>query len=166
MQMNMQYEELPRMQMSLADVMPLIREQLATGQKVRFVPHGNSMWPMLRSGRDTVELSVLPQRLEKYDLVLYQRADGSYLLHRIIRVEAHGCTCVGDRQLRYEHGVQREQMIALVTAFCRDGHWRSIRHPVYRLYCRLWPACRFARRCQRKLQRLIRRLRMKKGNGE
>lgn len=159
--MNGQNDESPKMQVTLADMMPLFEEQLAAGQKVRFIPHGNSMWPMLRSGRDAVELSPLPQRLKKYDLPLYRRPDGRFLLHRIIRVEQNGCTCSGDRQLRCESGVKREQMIALVTAFCRNGRWYSVAHPIYWLYCRLWPVCKLGWRCWKKLRRGLRCLRMR-----
>lgn len=156
--MNGHYEESPKVQVTLADMMPLFQEQLAAGQKVRFIPHGNSMWPMLRSGQDIVELSPLPQRLKKFDLPLYQRSDGKFFLHRIICVEQNGYTCVGDGRLTYESGIRREQMIALVTAFCRDGHWYSVTHPAYWLYCRLWPICRLAWHCWKKLCRLYMRL--------
>ena len=154
--MNGQNEESPKMQVTLADMMPLFEEQLAAGQKVRFIPHGNSMWPMLHSGRDAVELSPLPQQLKKYDLPLYRRADGSYVLHRIVGVEQDSFTCAGDRQLRIESGVQKVQMIGLVTAFCHGGCWYPVTHPGYRLYCCLWPACKLAWRCWKGLRRALR----------
>lgn len=159
--MNGQYEQAQALQVTLADMMPLIREQLAAGQKVRFTPHGSSMWPMLRSGRDAVELSPLTQPPKKYDLPLYRRPDGTYILHRIIRLEQQGYTCAGDGQLRSETGVSAAQMIALVTAFCRNGRWYPVTHPGYRLYCRLWPACKAIRRCRNGLLRTLRRIRLR-----
>ena len=164
MLMNGVHKQPPKVQLPLEALMPLIREQLVAGQKVRLTPHGNSMWPMLRSGRDMVELSPLPQRLKKYDLPLYRRDDGRYLLHRIIRVEAGGCTCSGDGQLRREPGVQRAQMIALVTAFCRDGRWYPVSHPAYWLYCRLWPACKLGWRLVKGLRYRLKRLRSRRKN--
>jgi len=156
--MNGQNEGSPRIQVTLADMMPLFQEQLAAGQKVRFIPHGNSMWPMLRSGRDAVELSPLPPRLKKYDLPLYQRAGGGYVLHRIVHAAKDSFDCAGDRQLRIERGVQKAQMIGLVTAFCRKGRWYPVTHPGYWLYCRLWPACRVAWRCFKWLRRALHRI--------
>lgn len=155
--MNGQNEGSPRIQVTLADMMPLFQEQLAAGQKVRFIPHGNSMWPMLRSGRDAVELSPLPPRLKKYDLPLYQRACGNYVLHRIVRIAPDGFNCMGDGQLRIEPGVQKAQMIGVVTAFCREGRWYPITHPGYMLYCRLWPACKLVWRCWKRLRRVLHR---------
>ena len=117
--------------------MPLIREQLAAGQTVSFSPKGTSMLPMLRQGLDTVTLSHLPVQLRKYDLPLYQRPNGQYVLHRIVRCgEAY--SCIGDNQFRPETGVHREQMIALVTAFSRNGREWSVDSLPYQIYCRLW----------------------------
>ena len=54
-------------------LMPLLRERLAAGQTVRYLPfRGISMLPMLRQGKDSVELAPLPEKLKKYDLPLYQ----------------------------------------------------------------------------------------------
>ena len=48
-----------------AELMPLVRERLAAGQRVRYLPfRGISMLPMLRQGVDTVELSPLPEKLK------------------------------------------------------------------------------------------------------
>ena len=76
----------------LDNLMPLFRERLAAGQKVQFSPRGISMLPMLRQGKDSVILSPLPENLRKYDIPLYQREDGKYILHRIVEVgETYTC---------------------------------------------------------------------------
>ena len=120
----------------LEQVMPLIREQLASGRTVRFSPRGISMLPMLRYGLDDVILSPLPEKLRKYDLPLYQRDDGHYILHRIVKV-ADTYTCIGDNQFDYEQGVRHDQLIAIVTGFYREGKYWSVTDPRYRIYCRL-----------------------------
>ena len=56
--------------LSEEELMPLIKERLASGGKVRYLPfRGVSMLPMLRQGKDSVELSPLPPKLKKYDLL-------------------------------------------------------------------------------------------------
>ena len=124
-------------QSCLKELLPHIQEELASGKNVRIIPGGNSMLPMLHPGRDTVILSPLPERLKKYDLPLYRRSDGKFVLHRIVEV-GDTYTCVGDNQFQTEHGIRPEQMIALVTGFIRNGKERSVRDPGYRLYCRIW----------------------------
>lgn len=123
--------------LSLEQAMPLIRERLAQGQSVQFGPKGTSMLPMLRQGIDNVVLSPLPEKLKKYDLPLYQRDNGQYVLHRILKV-GESYTCIGDNQFEYERGVRQDQMIALATAFYRDGKLYRVDALPYRLYCRFW----------------------------
>lgn len=145
---------LPENTVQLEQLLPLIRERLAAGEAVSFMPRGTSMLPMLRQGRDAVVLSPLPETLRKYDLPLYRRENGQFVLHRIVKV-GDTYTCIGDNQFRQEPGVRREQMIGLVTAFRRDGKEYSVNSPRYRWYCRFW---HFSRPLRRVLYWLRRRM--------
>lgn len=130
----------------LDDVMPKIRELLANGQSVRLYPKGVSMLPMLRQGIDSVMLSPVKGRLKKYDLPLYRRRNGTYVLHRIVKA-GQTYTCVGDNQFTYEHNVEQEQLLAVVTGFYRDEKFRSVECFGYKLYCRFWHSTRLLRKC-------------------
>ena len=121
----------------LEQMMPLIRERLAAGHTVRFSPRGVSMLPMLRQGIDMVEFSPVPDKLKKYDLPLYQREGGQYILHRIVKA-GETYTCIGDNQFVLETGLQHNQMLALVTAFSRGNKWYSVDCWHYQIYCRVW----------------------------
>ena len=124
-------------QTSMAELMPLFLEQLSAGKTVKFSPRGISMLPMLRQGKDSVVLSPLPERLKKYDLPLYRRDNGQYVLHRIVEA-GDTYTCVGDNQFALETGLRHDQMIALVTAFDRGEKSCSVNEWQYKLYCRIW----------------------------
>ncbi|MBR5529858.1 MAG: S24/S26 family peptidase [Oscillospiraceae bacterium] len=142
----------------LDNLMPLFRERLEAGQRVKFSPRGTSMLPMLRQGVDTVTLSPLPEKLQKYDLPLYRRKDGKYVLHRIVET-GDTYTCIGDNQFVYEYGLTHEQMIAVVSSFTRGNREYRVGHFGYRLYCRLWHYSRKPRHfCRRALGWLCRRL--------
>ena len=136
--------------------MPLIRERLEMGQSVRFSPRGTSMLPMLRQGIDSVVLSPLPERLSKYDLPLYRRDNGQYVLHRIVAV-GETYTAVGDNQFDLEPGLRHGQMIALVTGFYRKDRFYAVTAPGYRLYCRYWHHSRPLRRFWRRAKGWLRR---------
>lgn len=138
-------------------LMPLIKERLAVGQSVRFGPKGTSMRPMLRQGIDKVVLSPLPGKLKKYDLPLYQRDNGAYVLHRIVKAE-DTYTCIGDNQFQLEPGVRSDQMIGVVTAFYRGAKRWEVTSCSYRLYCRLWHITRFLRCYWRALKAKVRGL--------
>ena len=121
----------------IEELMPIFREQLSAGHCVRFAPKGISMMPMLRQGLDSVVLSPVPEKLKKYDLPLYQRDDGKYILHRIVKT-GKTYTCMGDNQFAQETGLRHEQMIALVTAFYRGQRLIRADDLFYQLYCRIW----------------------------
>lgn len=145
-------DSLNNKQLSLEDLIPTIRQTLAQGRNVRFTPGGASMLPMLRHNRDVVILSPLPPKLKKYDLPLYRRDDGQYVLHRVVKV-GDTYTCMGDNQFHKEPNLRHDQMIGIVTAFIRDGKTVPVTALRYRLYCRLWHFGRFPRRCWQKVMR-------------
>lgn len=143
------------------ELMDLVRERMAAGQSVRYLPfRGISMLPMLRQGRDSVELSPLPDKLRKYDLPVYQYPSGKYVMHRVVEVKDDHYICNGDNLLQMEK-VYHNQMIAIVSAFTRDGKRIETDDPVYRLYCRFWCATRPIRHLWRRgiglLKRTVRR---------
>lgn len=129
---------------SLEDMMPVIREALSSGNTVQFSPRGISMEPMLRQGRDSVTLSPITKPLRKYDLPLYQRPDGAYILHRVVKTGVD-YTCIGDNQFQLEKGVKKEQMIGIVSGFLRNGKTYSVTDTGYQIYCRFWHYTRFFR---------------------
>lgn len=118
--------------------MEFVAERLASGQRVRYLKfRGVSMMPMLRQGRDSVELSPLPERLKKYDLPVYRREDGQYVMHRVVAVKEDHYICLGDNTLAFET-VYPEQMIGVVSAFKRGDKRIEVDCLVYQIYCRLW----------------------------
>ena len=121
----------------LETIMPLIKESLAGGKTVKFSPRGTSMLPMLRQGIDSVVLAPVPEKLSKFDIPLYQRDSGHYVLHRIVNAEKT-YTCIGDNQFELEKGLRHDQMIAVVCGFYRGNVYHSTSELSYRLYCRLW----------------------------
>ena len=139
--------------------MPLVRERLAAGQRVRYLPfRGVSMLPMLRQGIDSVELAPLPEKLRKYDLPVYQYPSGKYVMHRVVDVKDTHYVCLGDNTWRYET-IYPEMLVGVVSAFKRGDKRIEVDNPGYRLYSRIWvaifPVRKFLLRCKRCLRRLI-----------
>ena len=136
----------------MAEIAALMQESLAAGQSVRFSPKGVSMLPMLRQGIDSVILSPVSGPLKKYDIPLYRRDDGAYVLHRIVKA-GNTYTCIGDNQFILEPNVRQDQVIAVGTGFFRGDREISVSNPGYRLYARLWHWSRPARWIYRKVLR-------------
>ena len=149
---------LPEKIISLDQMMPLILEQIAQGHSVRLYPKGTSMRPMLRQGIDSVELSPVNGPLKKYDLPLYQRDNGQYVLHRILKAE-DTYTCIGDNQFDYEPGVRQDQILAVVTGFYRADQYHRVDTLGHKLYCRFWHRTRAVRKLWRRLKSKLKALR-------
>ena len=122
----------------LSDYEELIREVLASGGEFRLYPHGSSMLPLLRQGIDSVALRSLNRPPEKFDILFYQRSDGSYVLHRVKEVTPKGLTMWGDNQTMLEFGVSCDQIIGCATRIFRGETELDCQSITYRAYLRLW----------------------------
>lgn len=99
-----------------------ICQLLAQGHTSVAVPvAGNSMVPFLHHG-DTVFLDLLNRAPKRGDIVLYTRASGRYILHRIYKVCRDGSyIMVGDAQQELERIAGRDQIHAIVTSARHKG---------------------------------------------
>ncbi len=129
-----------------SDFFAVVLEALDSGSRVAFTPRGRSMTPTLRDARDVVYLTRATNPT-RYDVVLYRRDSGQYVLHRIVGVASDGTFVLcGDGQTALERGIRREQILAKVAAFKRgalDVDCETSRS--FRLYSRFWVASRSLR---------------------
>ena len=111
-----------------------LREQ---GQ-LRVETQGSSMQPLLKSGRNTVHLRALEGEPALYDVVLFRRRDGSFVLHRIIGAENGTYTLLGDHQTQPESGIARGQILGRMAGYYTGERYRACSAVPYRLYVRAW----------------------------
>ena len=107
------------MKITLEQILPVIEDVLSRDGEITFTPNGNSMWPLLHSGRDTVTLTKVEKPLKKYDLPLYKNSHGHFILHRVIGKNKDGYIMRGDNLLYKEYGITDEQIIGKVVRFNR-----------------------------------------------
>lgn len=129
----------------LSEAIGLIREVLDSGGEFRLYPKGRSMLPLLRERRDSVVLKKVgtPAAVRKNDIVFYQRSNGQFVLHRLMRMEEDGSyTMCGDHQLYLEHGIVADQVIGTVVQIYKKDKPLSLTGLRYRLYTAIW--CRLS----------------------
>ncbi len=105
-------------------------------------PSGPSMQPLLRMHRDAAVLVAPVFPLRKYDVILYRRANGQYVLHRIIAVKKDGYVLCGDAQWRKEYPVTDDMVIGVMQGYFKDETYRSCTSFGYRVYSVFRCACR------------------------
>ena len=142
----------------MEELAQLIRLQTERGGRAVLTVVGSSMMPMLYQYRDSVVLEKVTRPLKKGDIILYQRENSRYVLHRIIRREKTHYICCGDNQYMREK-VLPAQVLAVVTGFYRMGRERSLSAVTYRLYTFVWVYLFFLRIPYLKLRRCLARLR-------
>lgn len=141
---------------SLSEYEETIRIVLDSGGEFTIFPHGTSMLPLIKEGRDSVTL-VKSGKYRVGDIAFYRRAGGEFILHRIIaegKEENGTFTMCGDNQLLPETGIKPEQIIAKAGYLTRKGRKITPDNPLYRLYTLLWRSF-FIRRVFFKLRRII-----------
>ena len=100
-------------------------------------PLGKSMRPMLRGGKDNILVEKPTGRLKKFDVALYTRADGTSVLHRVVKVREKDYAIRGDNCDYTEYGVTDEDLIGVMTGFWRGERFVPADNRRYRLYVRL-----------------------------
>lgn len=101
---------------------------------------GVSMRPMLRNRHDRVIIVPLgEERLKKYDLPLYRRPDGKYVLHRIIGVEDGYYVIRGDNTYVKEK-VPDSWIVGVMSEFYRGKRHVLADDQGYRRYAAFWQA--------------------------
>ena len=92
------------------------KTELEKNKVISFVPRGNSMWPILKNRGQSVIVQAKTERLNKLDVAFYVRANGAFVLHRVIEVTENGYIMCGDSQLTLEP-VKEEQVFGVMTGF-------------------------------------------------
>ena len=99
---------------------------------------GDSMRPLIRQDRDILIIEKPHGRLKKYDVLLYKRDSGQYVLHRVLKVHENDYVICGDNRYCKEYGITDRHIIGVLTAVVRDGKEIPITDLRYRLYVHLW----------------------------
>ena len=117
----------------------MICQLLAEGKNHIPVPvAGSSMVPFLHNG-DTVYLDRIDSPLKKGDVVLYTRATGQYVLHRIVKCNPDGSfTMLGDAQQELERIESAAQIHGRATAAVHQGKQMDSESARWRFFATVW----------------------------
>ena len=148
-------------QVSMAELSPLMIACLDEGKDVLLTVTGTSMGIFLRHQRDRVVLKkpTDPTVLQPGDVPLYRRDNGQLVLHRIVErddgvkrrlygereplstMHSSGSltyTMLGDAQIQREPNIRPDQILAVATAFVRKGKRWECSSTAYRRRSLRW----------------------------
>lgn len=114
-------------------------EVIKKSGKLVYKNKGDSMMPLIREGKDLIIITRKPKkRLKKYDVPLYKRDSGQYVLHRILKVREKDYVICGDNRWQKEYGITDRHIIGVLSAVVRNGKTISVNDWRYKLYVHIW----------------------------
>lgn len=100
---------------------------------------GTSMNPLLISCRDKVYIEKPKNRLKKGDIALYNRSDGSYILHRVFKVLPSSYVFWGDNHFMLEYGITDQNVLGVAKGYYKgDKYVDFSKSKKYKIYKAFW----------------------------
>lgn len=118
------------------------------------------MLPLIREGKDVVVLTAPVFPLHKYDVPLFKPAnfDGSYILHRIVKVTDGSYVMRGDNCISCEYGITDSDIVGVLSAVVRGEREIPVSSFGYKAYSRIWCFIYPLRYAFKRLKGFLRRL--------
>ena len=113
-------------------------EEIRRNGTIIYTNVGDSMMPFIKQGRDVLVISKAEGKLKRYDVPLYKRDSGQYVLHRILKVRENDYVICGDNRCSREYGITDRHIIGVLTGIIRDGREIPVTDLKYRIYVHLW----------------------------
>ena len=102
----------------MSELVPVIKEVITSGGEFNLYTRGTSMKPTIIEGIHSVMLGA-PQDIAVGDIILYERQNGQFVLHRLVKIKSGEYLACGDNQFVIEGGISPDSVIAKVTKIQR-----------------------------------------------
>ena len=108
--------------LNMETLLPFIEEAFNRGLDFQIPITGTSMNPLLYQNRDFVKIVKPTLPLTLGDIPLYRRADGAFVLHRVVGIKEKGeYVMCGDNQFILEYGITDKNIIGIAKILVIDG---------------------------------------------
>jgi len=88
--------------------------------------HGSSMEPLIRYMKDPVTIIPLKREPMVGDIVMFHRADGAYVAHRVHQGTPNRIITWGDNCIRPDAPLERGDILGLLVSMERNGKRREL----------------------------------------
>ena len=132
---NKEFSERTRI-ISIEDWYNLSNNDVLLNVKIQL--NGNSMYPLIRKMRDYVTISPINRKIKRGDIVLFRRADGKYVVHRVKKINGSSVQTMGDNCSLPDHEITAERVIGYVTCVHRDSKTLNVDTLIWRKFGLLW----------------------------
>ncbi|MBQ4238660.1 MAG: S24/S26 family peptidase, partial [Ruminococcus sp.] len=106
-------------------------EVIAEKGRLVYTNVGDSMYPLIRP-RDLLIIDAVTRPLRLWDVPLYKRDSGQYVLHRIVKIKNGSYVMCGDNRCTLEYGITDRHIIGVLTGIVRDGRTLPVTMPEHK----------------------------------
>ena len=76
---------------------------------------GNSMYPLIRRMQDYVTVNPVNRKIRKGDIVLFRRADGCFVVHRVRKIKGQMLVTMGDNCALPDREITADCVLGYIT---------------------------------------------------
>lgn len=120
--------------------------------------NGNSMMPLVRRQRDRVTVVPVYRAPRRGDIVLFQRADGVFVVHRLLSIGEDTVRTLGDNCRAPDPPIPASSVLGIVTYVQRGKRMLHVDTALGRFAGRIWsvmlPVRNWTRACWRAVRRV------------
>ncbi len=107
---------------------------------------GDSMMPLIEQGKDVIVIKrpsewdnidigeSTAKLLKKYDVPLYKRDTGEYVLHRVLKVRKNDYIICGDNRFWREEGISDRHILGILSEVIKEGRTISVESEEYKKF--------------------------------
>lgn len=106
-------------------------EVIAEKGRLVYTNVGDSMYPLIKP-RDLLIIDAVTRPLRLWDVPLYKRDSGQYVLHRIVKIKNGSYVMCGDNRCTLEYGITDRHIIGVLTGIVRDGRILPVTMPEHK----------------------------------
>ena len=126
-------------------LLPEVCKMLTEGHIVTLKAKGNSMLPFIVGGKDSIVLKK-PGKLKKEDIVLAEIYPGTFVLHRIVKINNDRIILMGDGNLSGTEQCDITDIAGQVTEIVRNGKHINCNSRAEKFKAGLWNLAKPVRR--------------------
>ena len=115
-----------------------------------FVPDGNSMWPFIKNGKQSVIVALPKNPIKIYDVVFFTRPDGMQILHRVLDIDGEKLTVGGDSQ-SFTEVINLSDVFGVMTGFYKGNKYIPVEDDSYLKKVKKWCKNGFFTKLRKKL---------------
>ena len=100
------------------------------------------MHPLIKQNFYVVHLKKA-ENIRKFDILLYKRDNGNFVIHRVMKTKGDTLTMCGDNQFVFEKDILPSQVLAKVSAIYKKDRLVKLDSTGYNFYVKMLPLRRF-----------------------